>query len=142
MGAMSDDLLRIGPFSRASWLSIKTLRAYHEAGLLVPAVVDPTSGYRSYTAAQLTDAVIIRRLRELDVPLAAVRQVLDAGFDIALHSHGTLAESEAAAKAASPLTAAAQKRIDAGKARLGTLKVDVRAAHAEVEDMFNSALVA
>jgi DNA-binding transcriptional MerR regulator len=71
-------LLRIGPFSRASWLSVKALRSYHEMGLLVPAVVDPQTGYRSYTVGQLTDATIIRRLRELDVPLEAVRRVLDA----------------------------------------------------------------
>jgi DNA-binding transcriptional MerR regulator len=71
-------LLRIGPFSRASWLSIKALRAYHEAGLLVPAQVDPQSGYRLYSPDQLTDAAIIRRLRQLDVPLEAIRQVLDA----------------------------------------------------------------
>lgn len=76
---MSDDaLLRIGPFSRASWLSIKALRAYHEAGLLVPAEVDPRTGYRSYTSAQLVDAGIIRRLRQLEVPLEAIREVLDA----------------------------------------------------------------
>src|SRR5215217_5496060 len=71
-------LLRIGDFSRASWLSVKALRAYHESGLLVPAEVDPTTGYRSYTVGQLTDAAIIRRLRQLDLPLEAVRAVLDA----------------------------------------------------------------
>lgn len=70
-----------------------------------------------------------------------VAQVLDAGFDIALHSHGDVKESEAAAKAARPLTDAAQKRIAAGKARLGTLKIDYRAAQEEVESMFASALV-
>ncbi|WSG98926.1 glycoside hydrolase family 3 N-terminal domain-containing protein (plasmid) [Rhizobium johnstonii] len=70
-----------------------------------------------------------------------VKQVLDAGFDIALHSHGDIPESEAAAKAARPLTEGALQRIAAGKARLGNLKIDVRAAHAEVEDMFASALV-
>ncbi len=76
---MSDhQLLRIGPFSRASSLSVKALRAYHEGGLLVPAEVDPGTGYRSYSVSQLTDATIIRRLRELDVPLEAIRQVLDA----------------------------------------------------------------
>lgn len=76
---MTDDaLLRIGPFSRASWLSIKALRAYHEAGLLVPAEVDPHTGYRSYSTAQLADAAVIRRLRQLDMPLEAIRQVLDA----------------------------------------------------------------
>ncbi len=71
-----------------------------------------------------------------------VKQVLDAGFDIALHSHGDILESEAAAKAARPLTDAALARIEAGKARLGNLKIDVRAAHAEVEDMFKTVLAA
>ena len=71
-------LLRIGPFSRASSLSIKALRAYHEAGLLVPEHVDQQSGYRSYSLAQLTDAAVIRQLRDLDLPLEAIRAVLDA----------------------------------------------------------------
>lgn len=71
-------LLRIGDFSRASSLSVKALRAYHEAGLLVPADVDSDTGYRSYSVAQLTDAAIIRRLRRLDVPLEAIREILDA----------------------------------------------------------------
>jgi DNA-binding transcriptional MerR regulator len=71
-------LLLIGPFSRASCLSVKTLRAYHEAGLLVPAVVDSRTGYRSYSIAQLTDAAVIRRLRALDVPLEAIGQILEA----------------------------------------------------------------
>ncbi len=71
-------LLLIGPFSRASSLSVKALRAYHEAGLLVPDVVDPQTGYRSYSVGQLTDAAVIRRLRDLDVPLAAVGQILAA----------------------------------------------------------------
>jgi DNA-binding transcriptional MerR regulator len=75
---MSDGLLPIGMFSRASTLSIKTLRAYHEAGILVPAQVDRFTGYRLYTADQLADAAIVRRLRALDVPLEQVRQVLHA----------------------------------------------------------------
>jgi DNA-binding transcriptional MerR regulator len=57
---------------------VKTLRAYHESGLLVPAVVDPQTGYRSYSIAQLTDAAVIRRLRSLDVPLDAIGQILEA----------------------------------------------------------------
>lgn len=71
-------LLQIGAFSRASSLSIKTLRAYHEAGILVPASVDRFTGYRSYTADQLADAAIVRRLRALELPLDLVRQVLMA----------------------------------------------------------------
>jgi DNA-binding transcriptional MerR regulator/effector-binding domain-containing protein len=75
-GLVGDALLPIGMFSRASSLSVKTLRAYHEAGILVPAQVDPATGYRSYTADQLADAAVILRLRALDVPLARVAEVL------------------------------------------------------------------
>jgi DNA-binding transcriptional MerR regulator len=68
----------IGMFSRASSLSIKSLRAYHEDGILVPDSVDPRTGYRIYTVDQLADAAVIVRLRMLDVPLAQVREVLAA----------------------------------------------------------------
>lgn len=75
---MSDGLLSIGAFSRASLLSIKALRSYHEAGILVPARVDPQTGYRAYHVAQLPDAAVIRRLRGLDVPLARVHEIVAA----------------------------------------------------------------
>jgi DNA-binding transcriptional MerR regulator len=65
-------------FSRASSLSVKTLRAYHEGGILVPARVEPATGYRRYTADQLADAAIITRLRALDLPLDKVRRVIQA----------------------------------------------------------------
>src|SRR5438552_17879951 len=45
-GAEVIGMLSIGEFSKASGLTIKTLRFYHDQGLLVPAVVDPQSGYR------------------------------------------------------------------------------------------------
>jgi DNA-binding transcriptional MerR regulator len=76
--SVDDGLLPIGMFSRASSLSIKTLRAYHESGVLVPARVDPQTGYRSYTVDQLADAAIVQRLRALDLPLEQVRAVIDA----------------------------------------------------------------
>ena len=78
VGRVSDGLLSIGAFSRASFLSVKMLRAYHESGILVPDRVDPQTGYRAYHAAQLTDAAVIRRLRSLDLPLAQVREVVEA----------------------------------------------------------------
>jgi DNA-binding transcriptional MerR regulator len=73
-----DGLLTIGAFSRACLLSVKSLRAYHEAGILVPARVDPRTGYRAYHPSQLTDAAVIRRLRALDLPLDQVREVVEA----------------------------------------------------------------
>ena len=71
------NLLSIGLFSDASLLSVRALRRYHESGLLVPATVDRRTGYRGYSVVQLADAEIIRRLRDLDVPLDDVRRVLE-----------------------------------------------------------------
>ncbi|ODT65747.1 MAG: beta-N-acetylhexosaminidase [Pelagibacterium sp. SCN 63-23] len=64
-----------------------------------------------------------------------VRAALDAGYDIALHSQGDLAASEAAAKAANPLNAESLARIARAEARLGTKRVDVQALHAEAEQI-------
>jgi DNA-binding transcriptional MerR regulator len=71
-------LLTIGEFSRASYLTIKTLRHYHDAGLLEPAQVDTSSGYRHYRADQIATAQTIRRLRELEMPVEQVKGVLHA----------------------------------------------------------------
>ena len=70
--------LSIGDFSRATQLSIKTLRHYHRLGLLEPAEVDPDTGYRRYTTEQIPAAQVIRRFRDLDMPLEQIRAVLDA----------------------------------------------------------------
>ncbi|HRD62882.1 MAG TPA: MerR family transcriptional regulator, partial [Nocardioides sp.] len=69
-------MLAIGEFSRMTHLSIRALRRYHEAGLLEPELVDPSSGYRYYSGDQIPTAQVIHRLRELDVPLADVRRIL------------------------------------------------------------------
>jgi DNA-binding transcriptional MerR regulator/effector-binding domain-containing protein len=70
--------LPIGDFSRATHLSVKTLRYYHRVGLLEPADVDPHTGYRRYTTDQIPAAQIIRRFRDLDMPVDEVRKVLAA----------------------------------------------------------------
>ena len=71
-------LLTIGDFARATHLSIKTLRHYHETRLLAPAQVDPQTGYRRYAIDQIPIAQVIRRFRALDMPLEEIRSVLAA----------------------------------------------------------------
>lgn len=66
----------IGEFARLCHLSAKALRYYHEIELLVPDAVDETTGHRRYATGQVGDAHLIRRLRELDMPLAEIRGVL------------------------------------------------------------------
>jgi DNA-binding transcriptional MerR regulator len=68
--------LSIGEFSRITHLSVKTLRHYHEAGLLQPDQVDRQNGYRYYATTQIATAQVIRRLRDLEMPVPEVGQVL------------------------------------------------------------------
>ena len=70
--------LTIGDFSRVTFLSVKTLRYYHRIGLLEPADVDPETGYRRYASAQIPTAQVIRRFRDLDMPLDDIGRVLRA----------------------------------------------------------------
>src|SRR3984893_9614811 len=70
--------LTVGDFSRATHLSVKTLRHYHQVGLLEPATVNPDTGYRYYSAGQIPAAQVIRRLRDLEMPVADVKAVLAA----------------------------------------------------------------
>jgi DNA-binding transcriptional MerR regulator len=71
-------LMPIGEFARLARLTVKAVRHYDAEGLLVPASVDPRSGYRYYSAAQVRTATTIALLRSLDVPLPVVREVLAA----------------------------------------------------------------
>jgi len=73
------DLFSIGEFSRMTHLSVKTLRFYHEKGLLIPAVVEGQTGYRSYDLGNLEVARVIVALRGLDFSLATIGEILQ-GF--------------------------------------------------------------
>src|SRR5690348_12560966 len=69
-------MLSIGRFAEATGLTVKALRHYDEIELLRPAHVDPDTGYRYYDAAQIESAVVIRRLRALELPLEDIRTML------------------------------------------------------------------
>jgi DNA-binding transcriptional MerR regulator len=71
-------LLTIGDFSRMTHLSIKALRHYHDVGVLEPAAIDPYTSYRSYDTSQVAAAQVIRRLRDLGMPLDGIKAVLSA----------------------------------------------------------------
>ena len=71
-------MLTIGDFSRMTHLSVKALRHYHDLGVLEPAAVDPFTGYRLYDTSQVGSAQVIRRLRDLGMPLDSIAAVLAA----------------------------------------------------------------
>ena len=70
--------MTIGEFSRVTHLSVKALRHYEEVGLLEPAEVDSSSGYRRYASRQIPSGHLIRRFRDLDMPLDEIKVVLSA----------------------------------------------------------------
>lgn len=87
------NLVSIGDFSRMSFLSVKTLRHYHDIGLLCPAEIDPDTSYRHYDTDQLPDAQVILRLRGFGMPLEEVRQVLQAS-DVAARNAAMISHLE------------------------------------------------
>ncbi len=72
----------IGETARDSGLGVSALRFYDRAGVLVPARVDPGSGYRWYAPEQVAEARVLARLRRAGMPLADIRLVL-AGWSAA-----------------------------------------------------------
>ncbi|MBC9727562.1 MerR family transcriptional regulator [Streptomyces sp. TRM68367] len=73
-----EELLTIGAFAARARLSAKALRLYDRLGLLAPAHVDEASGYRYYRAGQVERARLVAMLRQLDMPLARIAEVVEA----------------------------------------------------------------
>jgi DNA-binding transcriptional MerR regulator len=74
-------MFRIGEFSRLSQTSVKTLRFYDSIALFKPAHVDCETGYRYYSADQVTELGNILHLKTLGFPLAQIRAVMADGLD-------------------------------------------------------------
>jgi DNA-binding transcriptional MerR regulator len=71
----------IGEFSKITGLTIKTLRFYHEQGLLTPSLVDEATGYRYYDRSKIEIARAITHLRSLDLSLEEIGEILRAAGD-------------------------------------------------------------
>jgi len=70
-------MLTIGQLASYAGVTIRAVRHYHHIGLLAEPGRD-ASGYRSYDAAAVVRLIRIRTLAEAGVPLARVRDLLDA----------------------------------------------------------------
>ncbi|MBY8878839.1 MerR family transcriptional regulator [Actinacidiphila acidipaludis] len=70
-------MFTIGDFARHGRVSVRMLRHYDAIGLLRPAHVDPATGYRSYTADQLTRLNRVIALKDLGFGLRQVRDIVE-----------------------------------------------------------------
>ncbi len=74
-------MLSIGELSKVTGLTVKTIRLYHEKGILPPSAVNEETGYRSYDAAATERARIIKDLRALDLSIAQIANILELHDD-------------------------------------------------------------
>ena len=72
-------MLKIGEFSKLSYLTIKALRFYEKEGLLIPQKVDQKTGYRFYKTSQLTDAAMIKSYRQLGLTIEEIKEIYRGG---------------------------------------------------------------
>ncbi|MFF5923054.1 MerR family transcriptional regulator [Streptomyces flavochromogenes] len=111
------NLLPIGQFAQASGLSVTALRHYDASGVLTPAFVDPASGYRYFRRDQLRSAQLVRALRQLDMPIERVRELLAGGAEGAASADGAEGGTEGAA-ATAELASALRAQIEAAERKL------------------------
>src|SRR5579859_2523029 len=135
--------LAIGDFSRATHLTVKTLHHYHETGLLEPAHIDPQTGYRRYTTDQIPVAQIIKRFRDLDMPLNEIRAVLSApdvqarNDLIAAHLkrlEGDLARTQTAVASLRDLLEHPTPGVNIGRRRAGQVRAAAISEVVQVKD--------
>ncbi|WP_039737550.1 MerR family transcriptional regulator, partial [Saccharomonospora halophila] len=89
----------IGTFARRVGLTPSALRFYDDCGVLPPTRTDPGTGYRYYGPDQEQRAVLLRTLRDAEVPLSEVSAVLDgpgADAEEILQAHGDRLRTRAA----------------------------------------------
>lgn len=75
-------MFNIGDFARHGRVSVRMLRHYDAIGLLHPASVDQTTGYRSYAAQQLSRLNRIVAMKDLGFTLQQVQSILDEKVNV------------------------------------------------------------
>ncbi|GAA6152179.1 MerR family transcriptional regulator [Pseudoteredinibacter isoporae] len=66
----------IGEFSKITQMTVKTLRFYHEKGIIEPSYVNPDSGYRYYSERDLEVAKVVNTLKTLGFYLEEIQGIL------------------------------------------------------------------
>lgn len=148
MKVETEELMPIGRFARLSGLTVKALRHYGELGLITPAFVDGWTGYRFYRAEQAHEAIAIRRLRELELPLEDVAGALRGTAELqerlvvhrarlegrAAETRQLLVKLDLLIEGKEPLVP--QQTVNPKLEDVPALHVAVIAAHVHVDQMF------
>lgn len=87
MKKYNETLFRIGEVTKILGVTRKTLLVFEEMGLLTPAVKDNESGYRYYSADNMTQIRVIRSLQSLGLTLKEVAEYYYDTENIDTHLH-------------------------------------------------------
>ena len=69
-------MFSIGEFSVITQLTVKTLRHYHDQGILIPDYIDEDSGYRYYKESSIDRAMAIGTLRQMEFSIEDIREIV------------------------------------------------------------------
>jgi DNA-binding transcriptional MerR regulator len=76
------NVFRVTSFAGLAGASAKVLRDYDRIGVFRPAFIDPSTGYRMYSAAQLPQLRRVLALRDLGVGLGDIRSLVEERSDL------------------------------------------------------------
>ncbi len=133
-------MITIGVLARASGLTASALRFYDDCGLLVPARVDPLTGYRYYSGTQRERATLIRQLRAIDLPLETIAEILAGDSERARrlldrHVAELARRADEAARVAALVTRALRAHVAVDAAVLAEALEQVRTAAARTREI-------
>ena len=76
---MSEKILySIGEIAKIKNISVKTLRYYHDIGLLIPIKINKESGYRYYSSSQLILIDMIQIAKKTNASLKSIKEMISA----------------------------------------------------------------
>ena len=121
-------MITIGQLARYAGVSTKTIRVYHDKGLLAEPGRDG-SGYRRYTAQDAIDLLKIRTLTEAGVPLARIRALKAADDDAFRRALSEIDDALSARIRSLRHTQGRLRELASGRTRLLPAEVDHHLQH-------------
>jgi DNA-binding transcriptional MerR regulator len=138
-GVVVSEALAIGRLAALTGLPVKTIRFYSDAGLLPPSG-RTEAGHRRYSTTDVARLQLVRALRELDLDLAAIAQLLagrrELGELLAAHVHALEARDRVLHRQLAVLRAAAASPTEATLSRVQALSRLEAAERSRLLDRF------
>ena len=78
---MEEPLLKIGQIAAFFNVSVKAIRIYEKKGIIIPAKIDPDTGYRYYTADQVQTLAALLELKALGFSLSEIKSIIPGGIN-------------------------------------------------------------